>query len=60
LNARSFAASIEMLLENPDLLLKMKENIKQKYSEGEFSWPFIANETINFYKKHLLSKDLIP
>lgn len=59
LNARSFAASIEILLENPDLLLKMKENIKQKYSEGEFSWPFIANETINFYKKHLLSKDLI-
>ena len=53
INASSFANAIETLLQNPGLLIEMKKNIKSKYSEGEFSWPFIANKTINFYKKNL-------
>ena len=53
LDANKLALAIETLLINRDLKANMSENIKQKYSEGEFSWPFIANKTIKFYEKHL-------
>jgi glycosyltransferase involved in cell wall biosynthesis len=57
LNAENLAAAMETLIINPDLKEKMSTNIKEKYSVGEFSWPFIAAETISFYKKHLNWQD---
>jgi len=50
---QSFASSMETLLINKELKKNICENIKRKYCEGEFSWPFIADKTINFYKKKL-------
>lgn len=53
LNGQSFASSIEMLLANDNFKTDMEKNIKMKYSEGEFSWSFIADQTMKFYKKQL-------
>ncbi|HEY5463297.1 MAG TPA: glycosyltransferase family 4 protein [Hanamia sp.] len=51
-NALSLASAIEILLSNTELRNKMSNNIKNKYSEGEFSWPFIADKTLSFYQTH--------
>lgn len=56
LDGHKLALAIETLLVNKDLKENMSKNIKEKYSEGEFSWPFIANKTIDFYKKQLKKK----
>lgn len=50
LNGQSFADSIEELLIDKELQKKMEENIKKKYSEGEYSWSSIADRTIDFYQ----------
>jgi glycosyltransferase involved in cell wall biosynthesis len=55
LNAHSLASSIETLIVNSELKQSIINNIKKKYSEGEFSWPFIAKETFSFYKKNMKS-----
>ena len=52
LNGTSLASSIETLLLNSELNQNIINNIEKKYCEGEFSWPFIAQETFNFYQKH--------
>lgn len=49
----SLAASIKILLKNNGLKNKMLENINRKYSQGEFSWPHIAKQTLSFYNKQL-------
>ena len=56
LTGKSFASSIEILLANDDIKTEMGKNIKLKYSEGEFSWSFIADQTLKFYKKQLETK----
>lgn len=53
LNEQTLASSIEMLLVDHGLKSKIKKNIKEKYSEGEFSWPIIAHQTIQFYQRYL-------
>jgi glycosyltransferase involved in cell wall biosynthesis len=53
LTGGAFASAIEILLKNGNILGEMEQNIRLKYCEGEFSWPFIADRTINFYKKQL-------
>jgi glycosyltransferase involved in cell wall biosynthesis len=53
LTGSAFAFAIETLLVNHNLLNDMEQKIKLKYSVGEFSWPFIADQTISFYKKQL-------
>ena len=53
INVQSFASAIEFLSANKELKEEMSRNIKEKYSNGEFSWPFIADKTLNFYEKHL-------
>ena len=53
LDKDSLAKSIEILISNNNLKSKMRENIKNKYTNGEFSWPVIANKTIDFYKNFL-------
>lgn len=55
LDGQSFADSIEKLLLDDKLKKQMEENIKKKYSEGEYSWSFIADKTINFYQRQLQS-----
>jgi glycosyltransferase involved in cell wall biosynthesis len=51
LTGKAFASSIELLLGNDDIIREMGENIKLKYSEGEFSWSAIAGHTMSFYKE---------
>ena len=52
LDAQTLASSIEILLKNKDNIRQvMSRNIEKKYKEGEFSWKFIADETISFYKE---------
>ena len=58
LNVQSFTSAIKMVLENRSLLEEMGKNIEQKYKDGEFSWPFIADKTIDFYKKHLIQSGM--
>jgi glycosyltransferase involved in cell wall biosynthesis len=53
LNGQTLASSIKMLLEDDSLRLGIEKNIKKRYSEGEFSWPFIAHRTIQFYQRFL-------
>lgn len=53
LNGPSLASSIETLILNGELKQSIINNIEKKYSEGEFSWQFIAQETLSFYQKHL-------
>ena len=48
----SFADAIETLITDKVLRRKMAINIDRKFKQGEFSWPTIAKETINFYKKN--------
>lgn len=51
-NPSSFADAIETLINDKVLRRKMAINIDRKFKQGEFSWPTIAKETINFYKKN--------
>src|SRR5690606_32283049 len=53
LSGQSFADSIEKLILDKELKNKMKENIANKYTNGEYSWSSIANRTINFYQKQI-------
>jgi glycosyltransferase involved in cell wall biosynthesis len=53
LDEKSLASGIEKLLLDKELNKRMEQNIKKKYSEGEFSWSSIADQTINFYEKQL-------
>ena len=53
LSGQSFADSIEQLILDKELKNKMKENIADKYTDGEYSWTSIANRTINFYQQQL-------
>lgn len=53
INAESFASSIEMLLMNRDLKNQISSNIQKKYSDGEFSWHFIAEKTLEFYRRQI-------
>ncbi|MEO9146695.1 MAG: glycosyltransferase family 4 protein [Ginsengibacter sp.] len=53
ISASSLAASIESLLSDTNLRNEMAENIKKKYTAGEFSWPHIAKQTLSFYSKQL-------
>src|ERR1035437_845714 len=53
INAESLVSSIKILLENSDLRHYISKNIGKKYSEGEFSWPSIAEKTLSFYKRQL-------
>ena len=55
LNEKSFASSIEMILASNHLKHEMEKNIKTKYNDGEFSWFFIADQTMKFYKKQIES-----
>lgn len=59
LDKESLAKSIEIFLLDSGLKNKMKENIKNKYSTGSFSWPSIAAETVNFYEEQIVSKPII-
>ena len=43
----------KLLLENPELLKKMSENIKDEAKSGTFAWSTIANNYIEVYKKAL-------
>lgn len=53
LDANKLALSIEELIKSEELVINMERNIGLKYSEGEFSWPFIAKKTIRFYKSSI-------
>ena len=53
INPRSFASAMETLLIDNDLRKDFSKNIKEKYCDGEFSWPFIADQTVDFYKKKM-------
>jgi glycosyltransferase involved in cell wall biosynthesis len=53
LNAKSLATSIELLLKNKELNEIMAKNIKKKYGEGEFSWNYIAEKTLSFYRNQV-------
>lgn len=53
INPCSFATAIETLLINNDLRKDLSKNINEKYSSGEFSWPFIADQTIEFYSREI-------
>jgi glycosyltransferase involved in cell wall biosynthesis len=53
ITGKGFASSIEILLANADIMRDMEQNIKMKYSEGEFSWTAIAAQTLRFYKELL-------
>jgi glycosyltransferase involved in cell wall biosynthesis len=55
ITGKAFASAIELLLGNDDLIRDMEENIKKKYSEGEFSWSVIASQTMKFYKEQIES-----
>lgn len=57
LNAQTLAESIEVLLKDDRLKLIMRQNIKKKYSEGEYSWKSIAEKTILFYKRRVQTKN---
>jgi glycosyltransferase involved in cell wall biosynthesis len=59
LNNKSLAESIEILITDTNLKNKMSENIRSKYSEGDFSWSRIASETIEFYENQLGKKKTI-
>lgn len=51
LDGQSFANAIETLLLEENLRNKIKENIKSKYNEGEYSWSSIAEKTLSIYQK---------
>jgi glycosyltransferase involved in cell wall biosynthesis len=53
LNAQSLASSIEILITDQDLKMNISKNIEKKYNEGEYSWTYIAEATLSFYKRHL-------
>ena len=53
LNAENLSSAIETLATNKKLRINMAENIIKKYSEGEFSWKSIAEQTIAFYRQQI-------
>lgn len=53
MDAVSLSESIEILLSDPDLRNKMAENIKKKYSTGDFSWSIIGKQTLSFYQNQM-------
>lgn len=56
-DAQTLASSIELLLKNKHNIREvMSKNIEKKYKTGEFSWQFIAEETISFYREQLETK----
>jgi hypothetical protein len=55
LSEQGFASSIGTLLANDGLMREMEENIRMKYSNGDFSWPVIADQTAKFYKDQIES-----
>jgi len=52
LDGKSFAEAIGCLISNKELQEKMKINIAKKFSEGEFAWSNIVEQTIRFYEKY--------
>lgn len=56
LNVQTLTSSIEILLNDTTLRKRMSNNIQQKYNQGEFSWSFIADQTITFYRKNLRNR----
>jgi hypothetical protein len=40
-----------LLLANDNIKNTMEKNIKMKYTQGEFSWSHIADQTMKFYEK---------
>jgi len=53
LDKDSLAKSIEIFLSDSNLKSKMRENIKNKYTSGDFSWPSIAAKTVDFYAEQI-------
>ena len=53
LTGQGFATSIEKLLANESLIEDMEQNIRMKYSVGEFSWTAIADQTVRFYTEQI-------
>lgn len=58
LNAKNIASAIEILATNKELRQTMSNNIKKKYSEGEYSWKSIADKTILFYRQQIELREL--
>lgn len=54
IDATSFADAIQILISNKNFQEQMAVNIGKKFNEGEFSWSYIAKETVSFYRKHLI------
>lgn len=50
-NPRALAFAIQELLNSPEKLSVMSNNIKQLYSKGKFSWENIVSRQINIYRK---------
>lgn len=49
-NSQKLAEAIIDLLESPDKLSYYSNNIREKYSNGEFSWDHIADVYLNIYQ----------
>ena len=52
-----FSSSILNILLDNDLNSTIKDNIKNKFEQGEYSWRQIAQQTINFYEKSIFTKN---
>ncbi len=53
-DSRAIYEKTKLLLNEPDLLKKMTENIKEQGKSGEFAWKTIAEKYEEVYKKALL------
>jgi len=50
-DSKKLAEAFLDLLINPEKINIMKENIKKKYCQKNYSWDYIARKTIDIYKK---------
>jgi glycosyltransferase involved in cell wall biosynthesis len=52
-NEEAIYEKAKLLLENPNLIKKMSENIKGEAESGDFAWSTIAKNYVEIYKKAL-------
>ena len=50
-NVDALATAIMRMLSDPSLVYQLSENIKNKFGQGEVSWPAIADKYIKIYEK---------
>ncbi|MDP2923548.1 MAG: methyltransferase domain-containing protein [Candidatus Omnitrophota bacterium] len=55
-NAQKLAKAIIDLLKNPQERQRISENINKKFNNGNFSWNYIAEKTLEVYKKAIGKK----